>query len=76
MTLPLKSDFGTAIFKGTPSNTISPDTQVVVLNGELAKSVGTVISVTGNVYRSDNKVVVEVEGILYWFYPWDLQTIQ
>ena len=71
-----KSDFGTALFKGTPSNTISPDTEVVVLNGELAKSRGIVKSVTGNVYRSDNKVVVDIEGELYWFYPWDLQTVQ
>lgn len=67
---------GVATFKGTLPNTVSPDTTVVVLNGEMKDSVGIVQSVTGNAYRSDNKVVVLIEGDLCWFFPWDVKTVQ
>ena len=67
---------GVATFKGTLPNTVSPDTAVVVLNGEMKDSVGIVQSVTGNAYRSDNKVVVLIEGDLCWFFPWDVKTVQ
>lgn len=70
------ADFQNAVFKGTPSNTVHPDQRVIVLNGELKQSVGIVKSVTGNVYRSDNKVVVKIGDGLYWFYPWDLRPLQ
>lgn len=72
----LDTDFGIAVFKGTSSNDIQPNMEVVVLNGELKNSVGIVKSVTGNAYRSDNKVVVQFEDDLCWFFPWDLKPVR
>lgn len=72
----LDTEHGVATFKGTLSNPIAPDSKVLVLNGVLKDSVGIVKQVTGNVYRSDNKIVVIIDGELCWFFPWDLKTVQ
>ena len=69
--------FGNARFEGTRSPNLSPDNIVRVLNGNKADCVGTVISVKGNAYRSDNRVVVLLDdGDVCWFYPWDLHPVQ
>ena len=70
------TEYGTASFKGTVSPSLSPDDKVVVLNGDMSGEVGIVVSVSGNAYRSDNRVVVHFANGVSWFHPWDLRPVQ
>ena len=73
----IPTEFGEARFEGTRSPILFIDNIVRVLNGSKSGQVGTVISVTGHAYRSDNRVVVLLDsGDVCWLYPWDLHPVQ
>ncbi len=72
----IPTEFGLARFEGTRSPTLHPDQAVMVLNGKMAGSTGTVISTEGHVYSANNKVVVRFDDAVCWFYPWDLHPVQ
>jgi len=72
----IHTKFGLARFHGTRSHTIFIGDTIRVINGEYAGKVGTVKDTVGNVYRSDNRIVVDLEDELCWFYPWDIHPVR
>jgi len=72
----IHTKFGRARFCGTRSHTIFIGDTIEVINGDYAGRVGIVKDTVGNVYRSDNRVVVDLEDELCWFYPWDIRPVR
>lgn len=63
-------------FAGSPFRVPEAGDRVKVLTGENVGEVFRVITVIGNVYRSDQQVFVDhPSGIPTWYYPWNLEVV-
>ena len=73
----VKTRWGEARQAGTEPPIIFPGDLIHIKHGEDPGYVTEVLDVVGNVYRSDNRIVVRnLAGELVFYLPWDVEIVE